>query len=232
MNISENTNTLEPGAEQYYANVDFEEYSQVQPKEYMPNGFEAGKNSSKLPADMFDLSYQPTITHPFRKSGFEFDLINIPPEDSYGVKTAMSEKEYLLVGNESLQKSVDQINSTKTQDDIEISEILIKEQQQLKRRQKMMKMFGEDVLEADSVKNKNKTAAAKPKTEVNKISEDAKNKAMPIPDAITQDKPPATQPEMQSSSTIPVASKDNKTPDNNSKDASGKAAVEVTKNKN
>jgi|GEM_PF-1187268 len=247
--ISENSNTLEPGSEQYYANVDFEEYSQVQPKEYMPNGSEVARNSSKLPPDMFELNYRAKLSPPFRKSGFEFDLINIPPQDSYGVKTAMSEKEYLLVGNKSLQKSVDQINATKSKEDVEISEILIKEQRQLKRRQKMIKMFGEDSLPLDSAKSKNKGEDVKAKSDAkdkmankkqdksadkttqNAPADATKNKAMAMPDLTTQDKSAAAAPEPQSPAAA-LAAQNKKAQDNNPSSAPKNAAAEVKKNKN
>lgn len=142
-----------PGSEQYYANVDFEEYSGVRPKNHLPNAssYHQGRNAPHLPDDMFDLSYKTRLNPAFRKSGFEFDMIKVPRKDAYGVKTAMSEKDYLLVGNDSLLKNVDQINSQRSEEDIEMSETLIKEQKILKRRQKMIKIFGEKSLEADSV---------------------------------------------------------------------------------
>ena len=147
----ESGQTPEPGSGQHYANVDFEEYSAVKPKDHLPDAgsFEHGRTSSQFPQGMFDLRYRTRLSPPFRKSGFEFDRIKVPMKDAYGVKTEMSEKEYLLVGNESLQKNVDQINSQRSEDDIDNSEILIKEQKWLKRRRKMMRIFGEDSLEAE-----------------------------------------------------------------------------------
>jgi hypothetical protein len=141
--------------EQYYANVDAEEYAGTQPRNFFPDAgvYSQGKNApGSLPQNMFDIIYHTRLSPPFRRSGFEFDLINIPPRDAYGVVTAMSEKEYLLVGNASLQKNIDKIHSDKTAEDIEMSEILIKEQRQLRRRQKMIKVFGPDSLQQSDTK--------------------------------------------------------------------------------
>ena len=74
-------------------------------------------------------------------------------QDVYGVQTEMSEKSYLLAGNNSLQKNVDQINAEKTAEDIEMSEALINEQKQLRRKQRMQKTFGDDSLELALLEN-------------------------------------------------------------------------------
>ncbi len=133
--------------EQYYASVDPDEYAAVPPRNFLPNGevYEQGKNTPEaLAKNIFNISYRTALSPPFRKSGIEFDSINIPPQDSYGVVTVMSEKEYLLVGNNSLQKNIDYINNSRSLEDVEMSQILIKEQRQLRRKQKMIKVFGFD----------------------------------------------------------------------------------------
>lgn len=96
------------------------------------------------PSELFENSYNPTITSPFRKIGAEFDVIAVPNQDAYGIKSTMSEKEYLLVSRKLLQKDIDKINSTKGADDVENSEILISEQKKLKRKAKMIKIFGQE----------------------------------------------------------------------------------------
>ncbi len=111
------------------------------------------------PAEMFENNYNTTIKLPFRKIGEEFDTIDVPNQDAYGVKVGMSDKEYLLVSRKLLQKNVDQINAQKTSDDIENSEALISEQRKLKRKAKMIKIFGKDSVvveeEAKSLESSN-----------------------------------------------------------------------------
>lgn len=139
----------------YYPYVDVTQFGDRLPQDYFPNGetYEQAKRnpSNNLPNDMFEITYNTALYPAFRKVGVEFDAINIPPSDIYGVKTEMASKGYLLVGNDSLQKNIDKINSEKTVDDVEISEILIKEQKQLKRKEKMIKIFGQNSLELASL---------------------------------------------------------------------------------
>lgn len=141
--------------EQYYANVDSDDFAKAKPKSFYPDSkvYQQGKNAPKsVPDNMFSIPYQTRLSPAFRKSGFEFDLIKIPPRDSYGVITAMSEKKYPLVGNASLQKNIDKIKAEKSAEDIANSEILIKEQKQLRRRNQMIKAFGRDYLRDDNEK--------------------------------------------------------------------------------
>jgi hypothetical protein len=112
------------------------------------NSYEAAEsrnNIGSLPPDMFKIHYRTKLYSEFRHTGAEFDRIAIPAIDAYGVKTEMSEKLYLLTGKKSLQKNIDQINSERTKDDIEISKILIKEQKELRQKQKMQKIFGDEI---------------------------------------------------------------------------------------
>lgn len=136
-----------------------------------PSGFQ-------FPVEMFENNYNPPINSPFRKIGAEFDAIDVPRQDAYGVKAGMSEKEYLLVSRKLLQKNVDQINKQRTPDDVENSEILISEQKKLKRKEKMIKIFGqESVTVEDEAKS---SAASKSGDGKNKKSKDdaGKNKVV------------------------------------------------------
>lgn len=135
----------------YYAYVDIAKFGDRSPQNYMPNGevyeqTKAGNPANSLPPDMFEITYYAGLYPPFSPAGVEFDRINVPPQDVYGVQTKLSDKQYMLAGNAALQRSVDHINKEKTADDVEISEILIKEQKELRRRQKMLKAFGPEVL--------------------------------------------------------------------------------------
>jgi hypothetical protein len=108
----------------------------------------------KFSTGIFDNSYRAAIDVPLRKIGAEFDAINVPPQDAYGIKTEISQKEYLLPSAKLLQKNIDQINNNKSPDDVEDSELLIAEQRNLKRKKKMIKIFGEDAIELEDEKNK------------------------------------------------------------------------------
>lgn len=139
-----------------YSYVDVSKFGEKIPQAALPNGefYEQARMqnpSNALPPDLFEIGYNTQVHPAFRRTGAEFDNISVPPADVYGVKTEMSEKPYLLAGNDSLQKSIIGINSEKTADDIEISEILIREQKQLKRKQKMQEIFGSDSLEMDRI---------------------------------------------------------------------------------
>ncbi len=170
----------------YYAYTDVSKFGEKGPQNYLPNGefYEASRSknpSNTLPPNMFQVSYNTALHPPFRRFGAEFDRIVIPTSDVYGVKTEMSEKSYLLAGNNSLQKNIDQINAEKTAEDIEMSEALINEQKQLRRKQRMQKTFGDDSLEIALLENDSE------KTE--KISDkkaEIKIKVKPAPDQKNQ----------------------------------------------
>lgn len=143
--------------EQSYANVDADEYLDSKARQFFPDASNlAAKKNQQFPDDVFVMTYNTNLNSQFIKYGAEFDYINVPPYDVYGVRTKMSDKEYLLVGNNSLQKNIDQINNSRSASDVNISEILIKEQRQLKRKRRVLKTFGDNALEfSDSVKEKN-----------------------------------------------------------------------------
>ncbi len=97
--------------------------------------FSQANNPNSLPPDIFEPPYNLALYPPFQKIGAEFDVIKIPNRDRFGVNTELSSKEYLLVGNNSLQRSIDKINSSKTQLDIDVSKMLIFEKNKMRRNQ-------------------------------------------------------------------------------------------------
>jgi len=134
---------------EYYAYVDVNKFGQKTPQNYMPNRevYENAKDSGPsygIPPDIFEITYNTNLYPGFRKIGVEFDYINVPPYDAHGVRTAMSDKTYLLGGGDALQRSIDTVRNDRSGDDVEISEILITEQRQLKKKQQMEKIFGKD----------------------------------------------------------------------------------------
>lgn len=141
--IYQQTTDLDSG---YYAYVDVSKFGGKSPQNYTPNreNYEQSKvkNPNQLPDDIFEITYNTNPHPPFQRIGAEFDAINIPPYDEHGVKTAMSDKNYLSPGGDALQRGVDTIEAARTADDVEISKILIREQKQLKKERKIEKIFG------------------------------------------------------------------------------------------
>lgn len=136
--------------ENRYTYVDVDKMGYESVKKFLPDGdyYEQMKiynPSNSLPSEMFEVSYNTDLYSGFRKVGAEFDKINIPKSDAHGVATSMSEKPYFLVGNSSLQKNIDQVNSTRSKTDVEISKILIREQREINQKLRMIKDFGEDL---------------------------------------------------------------------------------------
>lgn len=109
---------------------------------------------SQFAGDIFDLNYDTNPQGPFVVRGAEFDSIQIPEADFYGVKSSLSAKQYLLVGNKALQKNIDTINDKKVSYDDELSAILVKEQKELQRQKRFNELFEYDtsVLEEKRIK--------------------------------------------------------------------------------
>lgn len=145
----------------YYAYVDVNRFNDRAPEVYLPNGesYEQTRRSGpadSVPPDIFDINYNLGIYSAFRTLGAEFDRIYIPPQDVYGVKTRMSDKEYLLAGNNSLQRSIDNIEANKSATDIENSKIIIQERRVARIKAQMKKNFGSDEVSIVSLTKKEK----------------------------------------------------------------------------
>ena len=86
-------------------------------KKYFPDyeTYEQGKFSN--PSDqfspkIFEIGYNTYLNQPFTKSGVEFDFIEIPEFDSFGIKSSPANKNYTLIPIRSLQDSIDIINKS------------------------------------------------------------------------------------------------------------------------
>lgn len=97
-----------------------------------------GKRRS-LPSYIFDISYN-LFNYPasYGRSKVSFDDIVIPVKDAFGIKSQLSEKNYILVGKGNLQENIDHINSITDYQDRNISKILIKERKELKAKRSLM----------------------------------------------------------------------------------------------
>jgi len=116
------------------------------------------QTQNNLSDDMFDLTYNTSLSPPFVFSGIEFDVIEIPQKDYYGIPSTLNGKQYVMAGNQALQKNIDSIIEGQNAEEIEFSEVLIKEQKNLRKQQKLLKIFGEDssFVEKEKIKQENK----------------------------------------------------------------------------
>lgn len=162
-------------ANDYYHYVDVTSFGEKVPQIYLPNTEFYGQAQSKPAAapldDIFEIKYNTALYPPFRRIGAEFDVIKIPPYDVYGVKTAMSDKTYLLPGGEAVQGAVDNIEDNKAGHDDEIAATLVAEKKQILRKKKSAKMLGEQLNSQTEVENKTKE---KPKSETAAKAQPAK----------------------------------------------------------
>lgn len=99
--------------------------------------YELGKYSNPSNAfspKIFEIGYNTYLNKPFSISGVEFDYIEIPELDSYGVKSSSGDKNYTLVPIQSLQEAIRIINQSRTEEDIEFSKKLIVDKKNLLRK--------------------------------------------------------------------------------------------------
>ena len=166
----------------YYPYVDITKFGERIPQSYLPTAeyygqARANDPSNALPQNIFDITYNTALYPQFRRIGAEFDVIKIPPQDAYGVQTAMSDKTYLLPGRAAMMKAVDLIEDEKTAQDSEIGVILVAEKKQIIRKKKARKIFGEsedELAEEKDVKTKEKSKEeSKAETKVSQAKQNA-----------------------------------------------------------
>ncbi len=164
----------------YYAYADIAKLGDNPQQNFMPNGevYQQTKQhnpSNQLPEDMFVVSYN-TEPHPqYSYKKYEFNNIEIPNQDAYGVKTQLLQKPYMIAGNDNLQRSVDHLQKRINDENIELSKTIIAEKKQIRRQQKMAKTFGQDDLEnskkltekIETTSNNKKDETTKPKVASN-----------------------------------------------------------------
>jgi hypothetical protein len=167
---------------EYYPYVDIAELGENQRTDNLPNQeiYEQGKMSnppSSLSPNVFEINYNLALYPPFQRVGAEFDIIRVPKLDAFGVTTEMADKSYLLAGNNSLQRVVDLINSKKTEDDIEITKMLVQEKKKMQRQNKTRQIFGQNLDNPDTIAPKKSakikssaTPIANKNTEQNQVS--------------------------------------------------------------
>jgi hypothetical protein len=152
-NAQENLNTLltPSSQEQRTSSVtnsfDYVDISQIGAKKqekYFPDyeTYEHGKFSNPNNAfspRIFEISYNTYLNQPFSRSGVEFDFIDIPEVDSFGIKSSSGNKNYTLVPIQSLQDAIKIINQSRTEEDLEFSKKLIVDKKILLRKKNSLR---------------------------------------------------------------------------------------------
>lgn len=133
----------------------------------------ANSRNRVIPADIFEIKYNINQFPPFKTTGVEFDKIRIPSQDAYGINSDLNQKEYKIAQISYLQRSIDNYDKNRTNEDLEFSKILIKEQKNLIRQKKSMEIFGNNSEEESQSREKQEDWAKKLKEQrndpVNKI---------------------------------------------------------------
>lgn len=110
--------------------------------------YELSKNrdpSNSMPPNIFEINYNLGLYPPFHKIGAEFDAINIPGADAFGVPTELKSKKYLLIGSNSLQRSIDSISAEKTKDNVDITKMLVAEKKKILRKNNHSQILNEEI---------------------------------------------------------------------------------------
>jgi hypothetical protein len=121
--------------------VDKSYFGSPQPKQFFPSyetyqqGISNNPNQGLSPK-IFEISYNVFLNPPFNILGEEFDYIDIPKVDAFGVKSSSYNKNYTLIPIRSLEKAIAQINKSKTPEDIEFSKKIIAERKAIIRNKK------------------------------------------------------------------------------------------------
>lgn len=97
----------------------------------------ANNPDSGLDPNVFEISYSTYLNKPFNNLGEDFDKINIPIQDGYGIKSSASDKNYNLVPIASLQNAIKTIIESRSQVDLEITRKLIVERKNLLRKKQL-----------------------------------------------------------------------------------------------
>ncbi len=83
------------------------------------------------PQRIFEIAYNSTANKPFHRVGLEFDSINVPAVDKYGVSIYDNNKNYAFSQNDILQKNISNIKQQQSSVKNIISQKLIAEKKEL-----------------------------------------------------------------------------------------------------
>jgi len=124
--------------------VDISYLGSPNPKQFFPSyetyqqGF-LNNPDQQLSPKIFEISYNTFVNPPFNNLGEEFDYINIPTVDAFGVRSSSANKNYTLVPIKSLETAISQINNSRSNEDIEFTKKIIAERKFLIRNKKLNK---------------------------------------------------------------------------------------------
>lgn len=126
-------------------------------EEFLPNAetFDSGKNSGQdLPEEVFKVSYSSeNYPESYKRGGVSFDDIKIKNRDSFGVETALGEKNFTLVNRKVLQKNIDYVRASLKSEDKEVITILVGEQKEIRDKKRWNKNLGDNGEDGDQAKN-------------------------------------------------------------------------------
>jgi hypothetical protein len=166
-----------------YSYVDVDQFAD---KKYLPDKdyYEQMKiynPSNTLPDDLFATRYNTVLASKFRRTGSEFDKIKMLPYDAYGISSTLSQKNYVMIGNNNLQSSLDTTLDNRSRRDLLASRTLIKEQREVRQKQRMAKYLGDDetLLKVEDEAEKKSSKSAAKTDDKNKSSDTTKNVANP-----------------------------------------------------
>lgn len=142
-----------------YVNVDrFDSEKKYLPDKDYYDQMQAYNPSNLIPTDLFKTKYSTILASKFRHTGAEFDTIKTPSYDAYGISALLSQKPYILVGNDVLQSSLDIVDQKRNRIDIMASKIIISEQKDLRHKQRMLQHSDDsdnmELAEAETKKEK------------------------------------------------------------------------------
>lgn len=146
-----------------YSYVDVDKFAE---KKYFPDKdyYEQMKvyNPSNILADdIFVPRYNTVLASKFHHTGSEFDRIKTPAYDAYSISAILSNKNYVMIGNDAMQNSIDIVNDSRDRRDLLASKIIIKEQREIKQKQRMEKYFGDNDSPLEIIGDKDNIAKEK-----------------------------------------------------------------------
>lgn len=137
--------------------ISIKKYEDNFPSKQDLDGMISNFSQRSLPADMFNISYNTSQHPPFFQYGGDFDKIEIPKYDAYQISTNLDDKPYFIVSSDSLQKNIDKIIKSRREEDVEFSEILIKENKNLRRQKRLGEIFSSDKFAKNNSEQINKS---------------------------------------------------------------------------
>lgn len=120
--------------EMRHQNQGYQRYVEV--SKYYKKNLAHQNKIQNIDPKIFKISYITKKMGPFNYNNYD-NSIEIAKKDAFDIPTRFDNKEYLLVGNAYIQKNIDKISKSRSQEDIKNSMVLIKERSDYRRKQKI-----------------------------------------------------------------------------------------------